>query len=108
MKKALFIDRDGTIIWEPPMTEQVDSLEQLQFMPGAIGALAHLANSDFELVIASNQDGLGTPANPLERFNIIHNKMLTTLEGEGVTKKSPSQVTFHSGAGRSEGSSTIS
>lgn len=85
MKKALFIDRDGTIIWEPPMTEQVDSLEQLQFMPGAIGALAHLANSDFELVIASNQDGLGTPDNPLERFNIIHNKMLTTLEGEGVT-----------------------
>ena len=85
MKKALFIDRDGTIIWEPPVTEQVDSLEQLQFMPGAIGALSHLASSDFELVIASNQDGLGTPANPLDRFNLIHNKMLETLRGEGVT-----------------------
>ena len=85
MKKALFIDRDGTIIWEPPVTEQVDSLEQLQFMPGAIGALSHLASSDFELVIASNQDGLGTPANPLDRFNLIHNKMLETLKGEGVT-----------------------
>ena len=84
MKKALFIDRDGTIIWEPPVTEQVDSLEQLQFMPGAIGALSHLASSDFELVIASNQDGLGTPANPLDRFNLIHNKMLDTLKGEGV------------------------
>ena len=85
MKKALFIDRDGTIIWEPPVTEQVDSLEQLRFMPGAIGALSHLASSDFELVIASNQDGLGTPANPLDRFNLIHNKMLETLRGEGVT-----------------------
>ena len=85
MKKALFIDRDGTIIWEPPVTEQVDSLEQLQFMPGVIGALSHLASSDFELVIASNQDGLGTPANPLDRFNLIHNKMLETLRGEGVT-----------------------
>ena len=85
MKKALFIDRDGTIIWEPPVTEQVDSLEQLRFMPGAIGALSHLASSDFELVIASNQDGLGTPANPLDRFNLIHNKMLETLRDEGVT-----------------------
>lgn len=85
MKKALFIDRDGTIIWEPPVTEQVDSLEQLQFMPGVIGALSHIANSEFELVIASNQDGLGTPANPLDRFNLIHNKMLETLRGEGVT-----------------------
>ena len=84
MKKALFIDRDGTIIWEPPVTEQVDSLEQLQFMPGVIGALSHIANSEFELVIASNQDGLGTPANPLDRFNLIHNKMLDTLKGEGV------------------------
>ncbi|MBQ2787812.1 MAG: bifunctional histidinol-phosphatase/imidazoleglycerol-phosphate dehydratase HisB [Bacteroidaceae bacterium] len=84
MKKALFIDRDGTIIWEPPVTEQVDSLEQLRFMPGAIGALSQIAKSDFELVIASNQDGLGTDANPTDRFNIIHGKMLETLEGEGV------------------------
>lgn len=84
MKKALFIDRDGTIIWEPPVTEQVDSLEQLRFMPGAIGALSHIAESDFELVIASNQDGLGTDANPQDRFDVIHNKMLDTLRGEGV------------------------
>lgn len=84
MKKALFIDRDGTIIWEPPVTEQVDSLEQLQFMPGAIGALSRIAEGDYELVIASNQDGLGTDANPQDRFDIIHNKMLDTLRGEGV------------------------
>ena len=85
MKKALFIDRDGTIIWEPPVTEQVDTLEQLVFMPGAIGALARVAEMDFELVIASNQDGLGTPGYPREQFDIVHNKMLQVLEGEGIT-----------------------
>lgn len=85
MKKALFIDRDGTIIWEPPVTEQVDTLEQLRFMPGVMGALAAIADCGFEYVIASNQDGLGTDANPLDRFNMIHGKMLETLAGEGVT-----------------------
>ncbi len=84
MKKALFIDRDGTIIWEPPVTEQVNSLEELSFMPGVIGALSKIAELDYELVIASNQDGLGSEENPKERFDIIHNKMLATLSGEGV------------------------
>lgn len=85
MKKALFIDRDGTIIVEPPITEQVDTLEQLEFLPGAIGALSKIAELDFELVLASNQDGLGTSSYPLEQFNVIHNKMLSTLSGEGVS-----------------------
>lgn len=84
MKKALFIDRDGTIIVEPPVTCQVESLEQLEFMPGAIGALSRLAGCGYDLVLASNQDGLGTPANPLALFRVIHGKMLRTLEGEGV------------------------
>lgn len=84
MKKVLFIDRDGTIIVEPPVTCQVESLEQLEFMPGAIGALSRLAGSGYSLVLASNQDGLGTPANPLDVFRLIHGKMLRTLEGEGV------------------------
>ena len=84
MKKALFIDRDGTIIVEPPVTEQVDSLEQLEFLPAAIGSLANIAELDYELVIASNQDGLGTESNPEDRFYMIHNKMLDTLKGEGV------------------------
>lgn len=84
MKKALFIDRDGTIIWEPPVTEQVDTLEQLVFEPGVIGALGRIAEMDFELVIASNQDGLGTAAYPQEQFDIVHNKMLQVLAGEGV------------------------
>lgn len=84
MKKALFIDRDGTIIWEPPVTEQVDSLEQLEFMPGAIGALAAISNYGYELVLASNQDGLGTENYPQEHFDVVHNKMLGILKNEGV------------------------
>lgn len=84
MKKALFIDRDGTIIWEPPVTEQVDTLEQLSFMPGVIGALAKISEFGYDMVIASNQDGLGSENNPIENFNTIHNKMLETLDGEGV------------------------
>ncbi len=85
MKKALFIDRDGTIIWEPPVTEQVDTLEQLAFMPGAIGALSKISELDFELVIASNQDGLGGDNYTWEQFNKVHDKMLSTLAGEGVS-----------------------
>lgn len=84
MKKVIFIDRDGTIIFEPPVTEQVDSLEQLEFMPGAITALNSIAQLDYELVLASNQDGLGTSDYPQERFDLIHNKMIKTLENEGV------------------------
>ena len=83
MKKALFIDRDGTIIRDPE-DEQIDSLEKLEFVPGAIGALSSLAKLDFVLVMVSNQDGLGTPSFPEEDFHPAHNKMLKTLEGEGV------------------------
>lgn len=84
MKKALFVDRDGTIIKEPA-DEQIDSLEKLSFVPGAISALATLARSGYELVLVSNQDGLGTPSFPEETFWPAHNKMLETLAGEGVT-----------------------
>ena len=83
-KKVLFIDRDGTIIVEPPITEQVDTLEQLEFMPGAIGALSSIAELGYELVMATNQDGLGTDAYPQENFDIVQQKMLEVLKGEGV------------------------
>ncbi len=82
-KKALFIDRDGTIIREPA-DEQIDSLEKLEFVPGVISALRSLASLDYELVMVSNQDGLGTPSFPEHTFHPAHNKMLTTLAGEGV------------------------
>ena len=84
MKKVLFIDRDGTILSEPP-DEQIDSLEKLEFLPGVIGALSAISRmTDFEMVMVTNQDGLGTPAFPEETFLPPHEKMLRILRGEGV------------------------
>lgn len=83
MKKALFIDRDGTIIAEPA-DEQIDSLEKLDFIPGVISGLKALTGVGFELVLATNQDGLGTDSFPEETFWPAHEKMLSTLNGEGV------------------------
>ncbi|MDR1527325.1 MAG: bifunctional histidinol-phosphatase/imidazoleglycerol-phosphate dehydratase HisB [Dysgonamonadaceae bacterium] len=84
MKQALFIDRDGTIIVEPAADLQIDSLEKLAFTPGAITALTSIAQLDFELVLATNQDGLGTGSFPEADFWPAHHKMLQTLAGEGV------------------------
>ena len=83
MTRAIFVDRDGTIIAEPA-DEQVDSLEKLSFVPGAISALKALTGLGFELVMVTNQDGLGTAAFPEEDFYPAQNFMLRTLEGEGV------------------------
>jgi len=85
MKKVLFIDRDGTIIKEPPVTFQIDSLEKLEFVPFAISALARIRReTDYELVMVSNQDGMGTAAYPHAAFINVQGKLLKTLEGEGV------------------------
>ncbi|WP_281616215.1 bifunctional histidinol-phosphatase/imidazoleglycerol-phosphate dehydratase HisB [Flammeovirga sp. SubArs3] len=85
MKKALFIDRDGTIIVEPPVDYQVDSLEKLEFVPMAISQLQKIAQElDYELVMVTNQDGLGTDSYPEDTFWPAHNKMLDTLKGEGI------------------------
>ena len=84
MKKVLFVDRDGTILAEPPEDYQVDSLEKLEFIPGAISALSSLAQLDYELVLASNQDGLGSNTFPEDTFWPAHTKMMRTLAGEGV------------------------
>jgi len=87
MKKILFIDRDGTIIKEPP-DEQIDSLEKLEFYPGVIVNLHRICTElDFELVMVTNQDGLGTASFPEENFWPAHNKMLRTLENEGIVFK---------------------
>jgi len=83
MKKVIFVDRDGTIIREPS-DEQVDSLEKLSFVPGAISALKSLSDLGFEMVMATNQDGLGTDSFPEEDFYPAQNKMLETLSGEGI------------------------
>ena len=85
-KRVLFIDRDGTIVAEPPVDYQLDSLEKLEFIPKAIGSLAFLRRkTDFEFVMASNQDGLGTASFPEETFWPAQNLILKTLAGEGVT-----------------------
>lgn len=83
MKKALFIDRDGTIIREPA-DEQIDSVEKFRFVDGAISGMKALMGLGYELVLASNQDGLGTPLNPLEKFEPLHQLLLDTLAAEGV------------------------
>ncbi len=84
MKKALFIDRDGTLIREPS-DEQVDSFDKLEFYPGALIYLSKIAAElDFELVMVTNQDGLGTEAFPEETFYPVHDFMVRTFANEGV------------------------
>ena len=84
-KKVLFIDRDGTLIKEPPVTFQVDTLQQMEFLPGVIRNLYLITQRmDFELVMVSNQDGLGTDANPTDNFNTVQAKLLQVLEGEDI------------------------
>lgn len=85
MKKVLFIDRDGTLILEPPVDYQVDSFEKLAFFPGVFEGLGKIAAElDFELVMVTNQDGLGTDAFPYETFKGPHELMVKTFASEGI------------------------
>ena len=84
-RKAIFVDRDGTILKEPA-DEQIDSLEKVEFVEGAISGLRSIRNlENYDLVLASNQDGLGTASFPTEDFEPAQHLMLKTLRGEGVT-----------------------
>ncbi len=86
MKKVLFIDRDGTLVIEPPIDYQLDSLEKLEFYPKVMRNLGFIRSKlDFEFVMVTNQDGLGTASFPEDTFWPAHNLMLKTLEGEGIT-----------------------
>ena len=85
MKKVLFIDRDGTLIIEPQPDQQVDSLEKLSFLPHVISNLKKIHEElDFELVMVTNQDGLGTASFPEDTFWPAQNKMLEILASEGI------------------------
>ena len=85
-KRALFIDRDGTLVVEPPVDYQLDSFEKMEFVPGVIRNLAFIAEKlDYELVMVTNQDGLGTNSFPTETFVGPHELMLKTFAGEGIT-----------------------
>lgn len=84
MKKVLFIDRDGTLIIEPP-DEQIDSLEKLEFIPGVFTWLGKIVReTDFELVMITNQDGLGTKNFPEETFWPAQQKIIKAMENEGI------------------------
>lgn len=84
-KKVLFIDRDGTLIIEPPGNFQVDGLEKLEFYPKVFQSLARIIHElDYELVMVTNQDGLGTASFPEEKFWPVQHKILQAFENEGV------------------------
>ncbi len=81
--RIVFLDRDGTIIEEPP-DEQVDSLQKLRFLPGTIAGLRSLVREGYELVMVSNQDHLGTDRYPQRSFDEVQDFLMTVLEGEGI------------------------
>lgn len=85
MKKVLFIDRDGTINLEPADAPQIDGLDKLEFIPGVFTWLGKIASeTDYELAMVTNQDGLGTSIFPEKTFWPVQNLILKTLEGEGI------------------------
>lgn len=84
MQKILFLDRDGTLIVEPPKTFQVNCLEEMVFLPNVISSLKKLAEAGFELMMVTNQDGLGTDKNPRENYEKINAKMFEIFQSEGI------------------------
>lgn len=86
MKKVLFIDRDGTLVIEPPIDYQLDSFEKLEFYPKVFRNLAFIREKlDFGFVMVTNQDGLGTESFPENTFWPVHNLILKSFANEGVT-----------------------
>lgn len=83
--KVAFLDRDGTMLWEPPETKQIDTLEKLRILPGVVEGLKVLRERGFMLVMVSNQDGLGTRAFPKRTFEIPQKKFLRQLRSRGIT-----------------------
>src|SRR5450631_1305267 len=85
MKRILFIDRDGTLIFEAPPSYQIDSFDKLEFYPGVFDYMGRIAKEfDYELVMVTNQDGLGTPSFPETAFWPVHRFVLKALDNEGV------------------------
>jgi imidazoleglycerol-phosphate dehydratase / histidinol-phosphatase len=83
MRKILFVDRDGCLIFEPA-DFQIDSIEKLRFMPGVVEALARVARAGYRLVMVTNQDGLGTSSFPEDTFWPAHNLMLEVFSSQGI------------------------
>ena len=88
MKKVLFIDRDGTLVTEPPIDYQLDSFDKLEFYPRVFQYLSKIATElDYELVMVTNQDGLGTDSFPEDTFWPVHNFIIKAFENEGIVFK---------------------
>lgn len=85
MKKILFVDRDGTLLWEPPKTHQINGLEELYFLPGVLSALKQFSSAGYLFVLVTNQDGLGTPQNSQENYEKINKKMFSIFASEGIS-----------------------
>ena len=83
-EKYAFLDRDGTLIYEPQDDFQIDSLEKLRILPGVIDGLKELLSGGYKLLMISNQDGLGTPSFPLEDFEGPQNRMLEIFGKNGI------------------------
>jgi len=84
LKKMVFLDRDGVLIYEPTDTKQVDSPDNLKILDGVVDGLRKLLSAGFELVMVSNQDGLGTALFPREKFDAVQNKLLVDFKSAGV------------------------
>lgn len=86
MKKILFIDRDGTLVTEPPTDYQLDSFDKLEFRPRVLRNLSFIHERlDYEFVMVTNQDGLGTDSFPENTFWPVHNLIMKIMENEGIT-----------------------
>lgn len=84
MRKIAFLDRDGTLIYEPPDTKQIDAIEKLKILPGVITGLQRLQNVGYELMMVTNQDGIGTRSFPKKSFEEPQQKLLKVLQQKGI------------------------
>ncbi len=84
MKKICFADRDGTLLLEPPISKQINSLAEMVFLPNVISSLKRLTENGWELVMITNQDGLGTTSNPRENYDQINRKLIDILASENI------------------------
>ncbi len=85
LQKVAFLDRDGTLIFEPPDTKQIDSLDDLRILQGVVPVLQSLIEQGYKLVMVSNQDGLGTTSFPQDAFDVVQTKLLNLFFRKSIS-----------------------